>query len=58
MNAVALSSMQSALPEIVLAAAIGGWDLVVRINQIPPYVLPGPLLVIETLIKDNVARTA
>jgi len=28
------------------------WDLLVRLNSIPPYVLPGPLLVFETLIKD------
>lgn len=28
------------------------WDLVVRINKIPFYILPGPLLVAETLVKD------
>ena len=28
------------------------WDIVVRVNNIPFYILPGPLLVGETLIKD------
>ena len=40
------------LPIAVLAAGIVAWDLVVRINQIPPYVLPGPGAVISTLIAD------
>src|SRR5579872_3027278 len=40
------------LPLGVLALGIIAWDLVVRINAIPPYVLPGPLLVLETLAKD------
>jgi NitT/TauT family transport system permease protein len=41
-----------ALPLAVLAASIFAWHLVVSINDIPPYVLPGPLLVAETLIQD------
>jgi NitT/TauT family transport system permease protein len=40
------------LPVIVLAAGIEGWDLVVRLNDIPPYVLPGPSEVFQTLIND------
>jgi NitT/TauT family transport system permease protein len=40
------------LPVVVLAAAILAWDLAVRLNQIPPYVLPGPGLVLRTLIAD------
>src|SRR6186997_300825 len=28
------------------------WDIAVRVNNIPFYILPGPLLVGETLIKD------
>jgi NitT/TauT family transport system permease protein len=40
------------LPFVVLAAGIAAWDLVVRINDIPPYVLPGPGLVFKTLIDD------
>jgi NitT/TauT family transport system permease protein len=40
------------LPIMVLAAGIAGWDLVVRFNSIPPYVLPGPGVVLSTLIAD------
>ena len=41
-----------ALPLATLALGILAWDLVVRIKSIPPYVLPGPGLVFETLIAD------
>jgi NitT/TauT family transport system permease protein len=40
------------LPMIVLAAAVAIWALVVRINDIPPYVLPGPGAVLRTLVSD------
>ena len=41
-----------ALPLIVFALVVVAWDLVVRINDIQPYVLPGPGLVFHTLIAD------
>jgi NitT/TauT family transport system permease protein len=40
------------LPIVVLAAGVAVWDLVVRVNHIPPYVLPGPGAVFKTLIDD------
>jgi NitT/TauT family transport system permease protein len=40
------------LPIVVLAAGVAAWDLVVRVNDIPPYVLPGPGAVLKTLIDD------
>jgi NitT/TauT family transport system permease protein len=40
------------LPILVLAASAALWHLVVRYYDIPPYVLPGPLLVFSTLISD------
>src|SRR6266700_8392805 len=40
------------LPVIVAAAGTVGWELVVRINDIPPYVLPGPVAVVRTLVAD------
>jgi NitT/TauT family transport system permease protein len=40
------------LPIVVLAAGVVAWDLVVRVNDIPPYVLPGPGAVFATLIAD------
>ncbi|MEO0826840.1 MAG: ABC transporter permease [Cyanobacteria bacterium J06635_15] len=29
-----------------------GWDLLVRVTGLPPYLLPGPLLVLQTLIAE------
>lgn len=40
------------LPVIVLAAGIAVWDVVVRLNGIQPYVLPGPGMVFQTLVDD------
>ena len=40
------------LPVAVLAFSILAWDLVVRLNHIPPYVLPGPTLVFRTIVAD------
>jgi NitT/TauT family transport system permease protein len=40
------------LPIVVLAAGIAIWELVVRYNSIPPYVLPGPGAVFRTLVDD------
>jgi NitT/TauT family transport system permease protein len=44
--------LRIALPLAVLAAGIVAWHLLVRFNDIPPYVLPGPGLVLRTLIED------
>lgn len=40
------------LPVLVFIVMIVGWDRVVVWNEIPHYILPGPGLVLETLIKD------
>jgi NitT/TauT family transport system permease protein len=39
-------------PVAVLALSIAAWSFVVRVNHIPPYVLPGPEAVFQTLIDD------
>jgi NitT/TauT family transport system permease protein len=39
-------------PLAIACLAIGAWDLVVRVNQIPPYILPGPSLVLKSLVGD------
>ena len=44
--------LRALLPVAVLALGVLAWDLVVRLNDIPPYVLPGPLLVARTLEAD------
>jgi len=45
--------LRAGLPILVLAAVIVLWDAVVRLNDIPPYVLPGPGLVFATLVQDG-----
>ena len=36
----------------MLIVTVVVWDLVVRINGIQPYILPGPGLVLSTLVSD------
>ena len=40
------------LPVIVAAAGTAGWELLVRVNNIPPYVLPAPSSIFSTLFSD------
>jgi NitT/TauT family transport system permease protein len=40
------------LPVVVLAGGVAAWEIVVRVNDIPPYVLPGPGAVFQTLVED------
>lgn len=39
-------------PLALVFVALVLWELVVRVNQIPHYILPGPILVIRSLIAD------
>jgi NitT/TauT family transport system permease protein len=41
------------LPVAALAAGVLIWELVVRLREIPPYVLPSPWLVLTTLVADR-----
>jgi NitT/TauT family transport system permease protein len=45
-------ALRIVLPIALLALGVLIWDLVVRLNGIPPYVLPGPALVFTTLVSD------
>lgn len=40
------------LPIVVMALTIWGWDRLVKVNEIPHYILPGPGLVVQTLVED------
>jgi NitT/TauT family transport system permease protein len=51
-NELGLRILRIALPVIVAAAGTALWEAVVRIYDIQPYVLPGPLAVLRTLIGD------
>lgn len=46
-------SLRIGLPILVLALGLVLWDLVVRLNHIPPYVLPRPGIVLGTLFTDR-----
>jgi NitT/TauT family transport system permease protein len=48
----ALRLIRLLLPIAVLAAGIAAWELVVRLNDIQPYVLPAPSVIFVTLIVD------
>jgi NitT/TauT family transport system permease protein len=39
-------------PTVIAALFLGGWEAVVRVNEIPHYILPGPVLVGQTLLRD------
>ena len=41
------------LPIVVVTLTIWGWDRLVVLNNIPKYILPGPGLVLQTLIDDR-----
>jgi len=45
-------ALRIVLPVVVLALGVLLWHLVVRLNDIPPYILPGPGLVLSTLASD------
>ncbi len=40
------------LPALVGLAVLGGWEALVRIEAIPPYILPGPISIAVKLVQD------
>ena len=47
-----LASVDVIAPVVVGILAILAWDIFVRVTKMPPYLLPGPFLVLQTLITD------
>ena len=43
---------QVVAPLVLGLLALGAWEAVVRAWQIPPYLLPGPILILQTLVQD------
>lgn len=39
-------------PLVVGLVVLASWDIFVRVNEVPPYILPGPLLVLQSLVND------
>lgn len=46
------SPLRIMLPIFVFVVGLVAWELVVRLNDIQPYVLPGPWLIAKTLVTD------
>jgi NitT/TauT family transport system permease protein len=46
------NALKIVLPIVVFAAAIAAWEAVVRIEGVPPYILPAPSLIARTLVAD------
>lgn len=47
-----VTSVDVIAPLVVGILAILAWDIFVRVTKMPPYLLPGPFLVLQTLISD------
>jgi NitT/TauT family transport system permease protein len=47
-----MRALRYMLPALVGFAFLSGWEWIVRANAIPPYILPGPVLVARTLVRD------
>jgi NitT/TauT family transport system permease protein len=45
-------ALRLSLPLVVLALILAAWEGTVRARGIAPYILPGPLLIAETLVRD------
>jgi NitT/TauT family transport system permease protein len=44
--------LRAFIPALVFAALVLGWEALVRLREIPPYILPAPSLVASTLVSD------
>ena len=51
-DSLAVRAIRILLPLVVAAAGTVAWELVVRLNNIPPYVLPSPMAILQTLVAD------
>src|ERR1700730_6865694 len=52
-----LHLLRISAPLAVGAAVLALWEIIVRAEGIPPYILPGPLLIAETLWTDGPSLT-
>ena len=46
------NALKIVLPIVVFAAAIAAWEAIVRVEGVPPYILPAPSLIARTLVAD------
>ena len=53
MRRLRLQFWRAAAPVLVGAVVLALWETIVRVRAIPPYILPGPLLIAQTLWTDG-----
>ncbi len=51
-NLKKIFSLEAIAPVIVGIITLVGWEMWVRIMELPSYILPGPILIVQTLISD------
>jgi NitT/TauT family transport system permease protein len=39
-------------PLVVLIVGLAAWEIAVRVGQVPVYILPGPIIIVKTLVRD------
>ena len=52
MRQIFFKTLEHAAPFIVGIAFLAFWEISIRVNEVPAYVLPGPINIVNTLIKD------
>ena len=51
-RAIGADPLRIIMPIAIGLAVLGAWEAAVRINQVPVYILPGPLLILSTLVTE------
>lgn len=39
-------------PLLILVVGLAAWEIAVRVYQVPVYIVPGPLVILQTLVRD------
>ena len=51
-ESAATKAARVVLPLAILAVVVAVWEMAVHVKGIPPYILPAPSLIVQTLVKD------
>jgi NitT/TauT family transport system permease protein len=39
-------------PTLILIVALAAWEVAVRVGNVPVYIIPGPVVIVQTLVRD------
>jgi NitT/TauT family transport system permease protein len=39
-------------PTLILIVGLAAWEIAVRVGEVPVYILPGPVVIVQTLLRD------